>query len=532
MHPEKAETAGLHPSMTFVVFLDFTCLVCGAMVMVLEILGSRVVGPFFGVSLFVWTSLIAVTLLGLSLGYAVGGFMADRKGSPAHLYGIVFLAGAAVLLIPVLKKPVLEATLVLGLRLGALTASCLLFGPALFLLGCVSPYIVKVTARQLSHFGRTVGLLYAVSTIGGLIGTVCTGFLLIAHFRVSGIFLFCGTGLIVLSTLYFLLFGKKYICVVLLAVPLLLPASGEVHTMLLGNGTRVTKTFEADTFYGNLRVLDFASADGKVREREMVVDGVSQGKVDLNNGMPLHDYFYYLQYIPFSLNAQGKNCLVIGLGPGILPAWYEKMGITTDVVDISQEVFAVAEKYFGFRSSGRCIVGDARYFLNTSKKKYDFVILEVFNGENTPSHLLSLESLRLISRHMNGGAILGINLIGSIRNDTFVISSIKKTLEKVFTTVEIFPTFKPDVHNRGIGNVEIIACNLPHLTLAKERLRAFQFSPREGRGFGRIGETFTLRPGTPAVVLTDDYNPSDFYNLDVKEQFRKWIIREYNLDMM
>jgi hypothetical protein len=105
-------------------------------------------------------------------------------------------------------------------------------------------------------------------------------------------------------------------------------------------------------------------------------------------------------------------------------------------------------------------------------------------------------------------------------------------MKKVFTTVEIFPTFKPDEHNRGIGNVEIIACNLPHLTLAKERLRALQFPLAEGRGFGRIGGTFTLRPGTPGVVLTDDYNPSDFYNLDVKEQFRKWIIRGYNLDMM
>ena len=256
-----------------------------------------------------------------------------------------------------------------------------------------------------------------------------------------------------------------------------------------------------------------------------------QGAIDLKSGMPLHDYFYYLQYIPFSLNASGKSCLVIGLGPGILPTWYEKMGVSTDVVEINPEIFTIAEKYFGFHSCGGRIVGDARYFFNTSQKKYDYVILDIFNGENTPSHLLSLESMRLISRRMNTGAILGINIIGSIGHESFVTASILKTMQQVFTTVEIFPTFEPGSHSPDIGNLEIIAYNHEALTLSKERLRAFPFHPEAAKGCSRMGEIFRLQPQTPGVVISDDYNPIDFYDIEVKEQFRKLITRGTNIDM-
>ncbi len=134
--------------------------------MVVEVLGSRVVGPFFGVSLFVWTSLIAVTLIALAAGYAVGGFLADRRGTPSTLYAIIFAAGLLVLLIPMLKMPVLKLAMALGLRTGSFTATLVLFGPSLFLLGCVSPILVKIATRELANLGRTVGGFYALSTVG------------------------------------------------------------------------------------------------------------------------------------------------------------------------------------------------------------------------------------------------------------------------------------------------------------------------------------------------------------------------------
>ncbi|MEE9524173.1 MAG: fused MFS/spermidine synthase, partial [Thermodesulfovibrionales bacterium] len=156
-------------SRPFIYYLFFTALTCGAMIMVIEVLGSKVIGPVFGVSLFVWTSLITVTLVALSAGYAAGGYISDKKDHPDYLYGIIFVAGLLVILIPFAKSIVLRSCQPLGLRMGALTSSTILFGPSLFLLGCVSPYIIKVSARELRNIGRTVGVFYSISTVGSFL---------------------------------------------------------------------------------------------------------------------------------------------------------------------------------------------------------------------------------------------------------------------------------------------------------------------------------------------------------------------------
>ena len=124
-------------SPVFRYFLMLTTTLCGGLVMVVEVLGARVIGPYFGVSLFVWTALITVTLLSLSAGYAIGGYWADCKPSPGWLYGIIAASGVLVILVPTLKPWVIQATVPMGLRAGALASAILLFAPALLLLGCV-----------------------------------------------------------------------------------------------------------------------------------------------------------------------------------------------------------------------------------------------------------------------------------------------------------------------------------------------------------------------------------------------------------
>ena len=190
-------------------YLVATAMICGALVMVIEVLGSRVLGPFFGVSLFVWTSLITVTLVALAAGYAAGGILSDRKGEADYLYAIILAAGILVLAIPLFKAMVLKACVPLGLRMGALVSALLLFGPPLFLLGCVSPYIVKLAAKEMNSIGKTVGLFYALSTLGSFAGTLLTGFVLIAYLGVNRIFEVTGLLLTGLGLFYFFLFKRK-----------------------------------------------------------------------------------------------------------------------------------------------------------------------------------------------------------------------------------------------------------------------------------------------------------------------------------
>jgi spermidine synthase len=514
----------------FIAFLVATALVCGALVMVLEILGSRVIGPFFGVSLFVWTSLITVTLVALAAGYAVGGIVADRRQSPDNLYGIILAAGVLVLMIPVVKAPVLKACLPLGLRGGTLVSALFLFGPALFLLGCVSPYLVKIAAREMSSIGRTVGILYAVSTGGSFLGTILTGFVLIAYFSVSSIFKVVGGGLILLAVLYFVLFRKKYVVLTALLLPLV-PLSSNVHQELLrASGTKVKVVSSRDTFYGNLKVVDYSG--GLYHTRELAIDGLIQGGIDLSSGLSIYAYPYYLQFVPYLLNPGGERCLAIGLGAGIVPRWYEMMGVEVDVVDIDPAVVETAREYFGFKLSGDVSISDARYFLTNSSRTYDYLLLDVFTGDTTPGHVMSLEAFRLMKERMSPRGIFAANIIGSLRGRTYMTASVVRTLADVFRTVEIYPTFRPE-DGKETGNIVVVAYDDDPIPLDSERAQLFPVHPFAEESVRKVfGTLFRFPAGTPSIVLTDDYNPIDFYDLWVKEFVRKDIFRDTDLDVL
>jgi spermidine synthase len=527
MDPEKdsPHPKGLLP------YLVVTTTICGALIMVLEVLGSRVIGPFFGVSLFIWTSLITVTLIALALGYAVGGVVSDRYRSPDYLYAIILAAGVLVLLIPLIKGPVLKLCLSLGLRSGAFLGSVLLFGPSLFFLGCVSPYIVKIAVKETAHLGRTVGVFYALSTVGSFLGTVLTGFVLIAYFRVNTIFAVIGILLVALSAVYFFLFRKRwYFLLLLVVIPFLADHQGTPVSKVMQNGTTVTEVYSRDTFYGTVKVVDYTYAGH--RQREMIIDGLVQGGIDMENHLSVYEYAYFMERLPYSLNPSGKKCLAIGLGAGVVPMWYEKMGIKTDVVDINPHVVEVAREYFDFTISGEVVVGDARAFLTTGQGRYDYVILDVFTGDTTPSHILSIEALRELKARMTEQGILAINLIGSLKGETFMTVSIIRTLERVFKTVIVYPIFSPE-EGEGMGNIEVLAYDYPFPQLDLEGVRNLPTHPLVQDNVRMyLGKTVAFPSTAPFVVLSDDYNPVDFYDLPLKERVRERIIEDTEWDIL
>ncbi|TAN40599.1 MAG: hypothetical protein EPN25_07005 [Nitrospirae bacterium] len=517
-------------STPFILFLMATAVLCGALVMVIEIMGSRVIGPCYGVSLFVWTALITVTLVALAAGYAAGGMLSDRHGSPDYLYGIIFIAGCLVLIIPLIKAMVLKQFLFLGLRSGALLSALLLFGPSLFLLGCVSPYIIKIAVREMSNIGRTVGVFYAISTVGSFLGTVATGFFLIAYAGVNRIFAGIGILLVVLAVSYFVFFRKRWAVLLLLLLPAVMPQAELLRTKDLPNGTRVEEVFRKEGFYGMLKVLDYTY--GKVHTRELMIDGLIQGGIDMKDKLPVYEFFYFMEFLPYSLNPGGATCLVIGVGGGVVPVWYEQRGIRTDVVDINPDIISIARDYFGFRVSGDVFIEDARYYLGRTKKQYDYIVLDVFNGDTTPGHILSLEALQLLRLRMTPKGVVAINVAGSLRQETFMTASVVRTLQQVFETVEVYPLFSP-VEGDGFGNLAIIAYNYPRAEPDPGLTSKFPVHPMAREGVTKyIGRTFSFPPDTPAIVLTDDYNPIDFYDVWLKEKIRKDILANNPLDIL
>ena len=504
-------------------YLLFSALVCGAAVMVIEVLGSRVVGPFFGVSLFVWTSLISVTMISLALGYWFGGVLADRRGHSSDLYLLIAAAGACVLLVPWLKGPVLEASLPLGLRTGAFVSSLILFGPALLLLGCVSPYLVKIAARAVNNIGRTVGGLYALSTVGSVAGTALTGFFLIAHLGVNQAFYAVGITLLLIAAGYFAALRRLVITAAAVVLCVALAPQWIVPPALSMPDAQVREVFSGDTFYGAIKVVDIDYGDAV--DRQLLIDGLQQGGQDVRSGLSVNAYAYLMQYLPYRLQPNGRDCLVVGLGAGFVPAGYSARGIRTDVVDIDPLIPQLARDYFGFATSGDVVVADARHFLLTTSRMYDYIILDAYNGDLMPHHLISREMFTLIAQHLRPGGVLGINFIGSVGEQRRMTSSVVRTLRSVFDMVDIYPVF--DVIDRnGVGNLEIVAYNGARTLLPLGEVPGLAIHPRvnaQVRGYMRKSYVFPV--DADALVLTDDYNPMDFFDAGLRETIRGWILQ-------
>ena len=177
-------------------YLYLSIAVCGAAVLAIEILGTRILGPFYGVSISLWSALITVTLAALSVGYALGGRWADRKLSRARFASLLVAAGIWIILVPVIRAPFMAAAGRLGPRAAMVAASLMLFFVPLAILGMASPFALRLRAQSLGEIGSAAGNLSAISTLAGVAAALCTGFVLMPNFGVSSITAATGIALV------------------------------------------------------------------------------------------------------------------------------------------------------------------------------------------------------------------------------------------------------------------------------------------------------------------------------------------------
>ena len=499
-------------------FLVFTAIVAGALVMALEVVGARVIGAFYGVSLFVWTSLIAVTLLALACGYAAGGRFADRMRSADAIFAWLGLAGACVLAVPWIKSPVLAATAPLGPRWGAFASALVLFGPSLALLGAVSPAIVRQVARDPQRLGATVGALFGWSTLGSLAGTLLAGYVLLVHFSLTGILVACAATLLALAATYFLVYRRASWAAALLAVPwLAMPGGGEVQA-LLADGTRAKVVEVKSGFYGELRVVEYAY--GKLRLRELLIDGLVQGGIDTATLQSTYETVYLMQALPLAHRPDGRRALVAGLGPGLVPKWLHEQGLATEAVEIDPEVLALARRHFAFPAAIPVALDDARLFFASPGPQYDYIVLDVFNGDTTPYHLLSQEALAQIRARLAPQGVVAVNLVSSADGASAV--PVLAMLERVFGAVQVYPL---RAAGSPLANLVAIAGAAP---LAAPRLPerwTESVHPLARAGVERAlaeARPFRAPPRTP--LITDDRNPVDVHDARVRETLRRQIL--------
>ncbi|GAB6063292.1 fused MFS/spermidine synthase [Deferrisoma palaeochoriense] len=516
-------------------FLYLTAFVCGGLIMVVEILGARVLGPLFGVGLFVWTAQIAVAMVALAAGYALGGVLTDRREDADVLFGLVAASALWLFLVPHLKNAVLPWGLGFGLRGGALVSASVLFGPPLLCLGCVSPGVIRLAARRLERVGRTAGGVYALSTVGSVLGTVLTGFVLIGAFGVSRIFYLSGAVLLGLCGWYLFLRkrpGFAAVCLLAAAGAALWPARpapGKVERVL-PSGTVAALLDARSGLYGEVRVIEYRYGPKAVRE--LTIDGLIQGGMDPASGLPVYEYLYLMERIPRAIRPQGRRCLVLGLGAGLVPRLYEAAGVQADAVELDPNVLDLARRHFGFRTAGRVFLEDARVHLGRSDDRYDYVVVDVFNGDGVPAHMVTLEAFRQAKARLVPGGVLALNFHGRLDLERGGTAAVARTLARVFENVDLYPTFDPSRHEHG--NVAIIGYDGPPAPVGPEVLRGRPIHPIALAGLNGFWTRRVSVRGRklPGPVLTDEHNPIDLMDLGLREAVRRRLLDDTPWDLL
>jgi spermidine synthase len=491
----------------------------GAAVLALELLGTRILGPFYGVSLFLWSALITVTLAALSAGYAIGGRIADRKGSMKGLALILAAAGVWICLIPLLRRPVIILVEPLGLRLTVLVAATILFFPPLALMGMVSPWAVKLRASTLSEVGRSAGDLYAVSTVASVMAALLTGFVLIPGIAVSRLIFGIGAFLLLAAIIAVLSTGKTGARASVIPLVLFLGAVAAAALMpgipSAAGSAEVIETGQSP--YGEINVVEYREA------RFLLIDGSIHTFTDAESGDNLFPYVNVLD-IPRLMFKDSGRALLIGLGGGSVARRLSIFQWHVDAVEIDPLVVRYAYDHFGLRTGDAVIHEmDGRRFLIETDDMWDLIILDAFGSGAVPFHLITEEMLELVSRRLRPGGIVALNVL-TVGWKSEIVRSTAATLETSFRNVIALPIPEPP---NTLGNVVLLAAHRPL------ELRSVLDRP-----YSRFSEEYDInhawdnrfRPDTGnALVFTDDRNPVDLWGERINLVDRRHI-REYFRD--
>ena len=446
--------------------------VAGMASMSLEFAASRILIPVFGSSIYTWGSLIGVILTGLSLGYHIGGKLADKNPSFLKLCLVIFSAGLYIIFIPLIA-PTLTTSFIQFLpdsQYASLFAVFTLLILPTFLLGIVSPYAIKLATRKLAELGNVSGNLYSLSTIGSIVGTFLTVFVLIPTFEINHIIYGLGVTLMGFSSLFGLARFPKVLAVFVVVLLLFFPSISlsSANTVMVHTGTLV---YEKETLYSHLDVID----NGNIRT--LYLDGNTHSQMYKDKPEELVNTYTKYFHLGFLFNPDAKDVLFVGGGGFSGPKNFLSMysDVSIDVVEIDPDVISAARNYFNLPvdnvAGSRLMIynDDARNFLSKTEKKYDLIILDAFSKNYVPFHLMTLEYFQLLDKRLSSDGVIISNSIGSMAGDrSNIVRAVYKTISQVFPSVYVFPT----EHNSGnLQNIMLAAMKTPSVEYSKDELR-------------------------------------------------------------
>lgn len=481
-------------------FIIFAVVVGGASVLAIEILGTRLLGPFYGVSLYLWSALISITLAALSVGYAAGGRRADAGATIRRFCWPIGLAGLWTIAVPWLRHPVVAAAAPLGLRGAVLVAGTVLFFPPLALLGTVSPMAIRLKAQELGEVGRVAGNLYALSTLASVGAALATGFILVPHVGVARLTYLIGLLLVATAWLGVAVDSRRKGAT---AVMLLLVVGGVAAVRLAPEARAIPAAGLLDvrqSAYAEIRVLDRNDL------RFMLIDGGAHTIVDPVDWESDYGYIDVLELSKRFYEEPGR-LLLVGLGGGSVAKAFRRDGWSVDTVEIDPVVTEVARQWFGLQPEDTVVHHeDGRQFLLENTDPFDLIILDAFGSSSIPFHLITKEAFALARSELAPGGVLAMNLEAVGWHD-IIVHAVAATLGEVFAHVQVLPMEEPPSE---FGNVILMASDSP-LELPAELPRPEARWTLEYNQMHAWDNRFTVDVGS-VPAITDDLNKVDIWS--------------------
>lgn len=485
--------------------LDTVVLICGAVVMIFEITGSRALAPFIGTSTYIWTSLIGVILGALSAGYWIGGRMADRLPKK-HVLGSATLAAAGLIaLTTLIKDPFLTgiAELPTGLELKAVISALILFAPASVALGFVTPYAVKLRMDSLGNAGRTVGRLYALSTIGSIIGTFVAGFVLLPFLGTNRT-LYLITAALFLATFLLIPFRLDRKISSAGIVLILAITANELTSYVM---YRAIGFEDIDTEYSRVRI--FRSTDPNTHQpiEAMTFDPHStQSAMFIDNDELVFEYTKFYHLISILKPGFQRSLMIGGAGYSFPKAYLASYPhASLDVVEIDEALTQIARQRFRLRYNDRLriIHEDGRVFLNHSDTAaYDVLMIDAFGSLfSVPYQLTTIEAVTQMHRTLTEDGVVVFNLGSAVRGDASLFFQAEfVTYKAVFPFVYMFKV-RPERSVAELQNLIVVACKRECLPPSSD-----------DRFIGPLLDRRYLDEVPSTVpVLTDDLSPVEQY---------------------
>jgi len=485
--------------------LEIVVFVCGSVVMIFELVGSRILGPYFGTSIFVWTSLMGVILGSLSLGYYLGGKIADKKPTIGMLSLIIYMSALTILFTFIFKDIILMflRTYILGVRTASVFGSIFLFFPTSLLLGMVSPYAVKLKLNNLNLSGSTVGNLYAISTAGSIVGTFMSGFYLIPQFGTNKLLIILSILLLLVSIFLSI---KKHLEYKLFFVICLLIIF--IIVSYLNSKSDKSGLIDVDTAYNRVWIYDYVNKNTNKITKIMGINNENHSSMFLDSDDLVNEYTKYYHLAKY-FNPSFKKTLMLGGAGYSFPKDFllKYPEATIDVVEIDPKITELAKKYFRLKDNDRLSIyhEDGRVYLNTTKEKYDVIFGDAFGSHySLPYQLTTKEATIKKYNILNNDGIVILNIISAIEGPSGkFLRAEYATYKSIFPQVYLFPIVNSN-DGEDVQNIILVALKSPD--------SKFEMVDKNDPIIDSYLQHLWKKDVTMDMpILTDDFAPVDSY---------------------